>query len=214
MKRWILMTAALVATLTVSAQHVTPLNVKLTDFNLEAIRAEMDSDKAAYYVQLKHIELDLKGDAESVKQAYKQLNEEKSYAACIGDYVKFASKLLKTYEKSCNAEISDLVDMQSTIDKQTAKVKKLTLVTHDSKPKFIAHMAEERAQVSLQKEELQKKLIMISKQQAQINKVQDGLNLFLAEINNKENDLKLKEATLKANQDALKAEMKTVKTAR
>lgn len=211
MKKMFMMAAALIAALTMNAQHVTPLDVKMVDVNLEPLRTEYKADKNAYLVQLQHLELDLKGNAEVLKQARKQLDEEKAYSKCIADYVKYATKLLKTYEKSCQEEIKDLNDMLTTIDKQTATAQKLALIVDTSKPKFIGHMANERGQVAEQIEKVTALQQMIVRQQAQVGTIQAGLDIYNAEITTKDNDLTLKDNVLKANTDMVKQELKNVK---
>lgn len=211
MKKLLFLAATTLVALTMNAQHVTPLDVTMVEMHLDSLRAAYVNDRAGYYTQLQHVELDLNGNEDALKQARKQLNEEKSYAKCIADYLKDASKVLKTVEKDCNDEIKDLTSLQNTIDKQTATANKLTLVTHDSRPKFVEHMAEERNQIATEQNSIKKRSSMIAKQQAQIITIQNGLDIYNNEIATKENDLKLKEGQLKANQDALKNEMKIVK---
>lgn len=211
MKKILLLVATIATTLTMNAQHVTPLEVNMVEVNLEQMRADNQGDKTAYLVQLQKLEMDLNGNEETLKAARKKFNEEKDYAKCIGDYIKHANKLLKTYDKNCKEEISDLENMQQTIDKQSAATRKLTLVSHESKPKFLNHMAEERNQISSELKILNDKLLMIAKQMSQIINIQNGLNIYNAEITSKDTDLSQKEATLKANQDAVKQEIKNIK---
>lgn len=212
MKKLFVLAGAAMLVLTMTAQHVTPLNITAVSVRLDTLRTSYGTDMVAYQVQLQRIlDSDLKTNDEALKQARKQLNEEKAYSKCIADYVKDASKVLKTVEKNCNEEIKDLTDLQNTIDKQTVTANKLTLITHDSKPKFIAHMEVERKELGTERQNIQNKLEIIKKQQAQVKRIQDGLDIFNVEITNKENDLKLKESQYKDTEKAVKEEIKNVK---
>lgn len=210
MKKILLFAATLVVAMSLNAQHVTPLKVKMVEVRLDSLRA-LYTDKSEYLVQLQHLELDMNGNAESLKQAHRQLDDEKAYSKCIADYVKYATKVLKTYEKGCKDNINDLRDMQKTIDNQTAVSKGLSLVTHDSRPKFIEHMANERKETEIEVGRMEKMIKTLEKQLARINVITEGLNLYNTEIQNKSNDLALKDNQFKLNMDALKQEMKNVK---
>ncbi|MCQ2333567.1 MAG: hypothetical protein MJZ88_03015 [Paludibacteraceae bacterium] len=195
------------------AQHVTPLNITMVEVRLDTLRTFYGEDLAALMVQLQHIDLDLKGNEDALKLARKQFNEEKSYSKCISDYVKEASKVLKTIEKDRNDELKELSGLQAIIDKQTTTAHKLTLITHDSKPKFVEHMKKERGEIDTQIKSIREQLVSLGKQQAQLKKIQDGLEIFNTEITNKDNDLKLKEGQFKSTSEAVKAEIKNTKTA-
>lgn len=213
MKKLFVLAGVALLSITLNAQHVTPLNVTMPNVKLDTLRTFYGDDLAAYLVQLQHIELDLKGNEDALKQARKQFDEEKAYSKCITDYIKEVAQVLKTIEKDRNDELKVLSELQDIINKQTTTANKLTRITHDSKPKFIEHMASEREEIDTQIKSIREQLVTLSKQQAQVKKIQDGLDIFNTEITNKENDIKLKEGQLKSTTDAVKVEIKNTKNA-
>lgn len=211
MKKLFVLASVAFMSLTLSAQHVTPVNIAMVEMRLDTLRDFYAADKAAYMVQLQHIELNVKGNEEALKLAQKQLSDEKSYAKCIESYIKDTEKVLKNMEKDCNNEKKDVTDLQNTIDKQTSAVNKLTMVTHESKPKFLAQMASERENLYIEQKHIQARLATVNRQQEQIRMLKEGLQVFNVEITNKENDIKLKKGQHKNTSSALKTEMKNVK---
>ena len=211
MKKFILFACTALLALNLNAQHVAPMNVVMVDVKLDTLRTFYSTDYAAYMEYLQQVEADLKINDESLKQARKQLNDEKSYAKCISDYIKDAGKAFKAIEKSCNDEMKEITALQNSLDKQVVTVNKLALVTDESKPHLIRQMEIERSEAAKGQKTIQDKLVMLSKKQAEIQKLQTGLDNLNVELVNKENDLKLKEAQYKTTADAVKAEIKNVK---
>ena len=74
-------------------------------------------------------------------------------------------------------------------------------------------MKKERGEIDTQIKSIREQLVSLGKQQAQLKKIQDGLEIFNTEITNKDNDLKLKEGQFKSTSEVVKAEIKNTKTA-
>ena len=177
--------ALLALSMAAMAQHVTPIEVRVTDLKLDSLRAQYVSEPAIYRSKLEILARELEQDAKALKQARVELKAEQAHAkektATINQSFKLAGVLRKTFEQ----EESELIDMQKMLEKQ-----KLNYELRD--------VADRKRAITDMEEDLR---AAMNTTQAYSQEVMQKA----ADIAHKEAHLKLLQATLKKEQKAAKS---------
>ena len=112
--------------LTIMAQHVTPLDIKIAELNLDSLRGAYLAPPTMYRASLDVVAEQLEENAQQIKEAQNELRIEMIHAKemrrVLNEGVKRLSVLKKTYAKE-EAEIKALME---TLENQRQKLEKQT----------------------------------------------------------------------------------------
>ena len=110
--------------LTIMAQHVTPLDIKIAELNLDSLRGAYLAQPTMYRASLDVVAEHLEENAQQIKEAQNELRIEMIHAKemrrVLNEGVKRLSVLKKTYAKE-EAEIKSLME---TLENQRQKLEK------------------------------------------------------------------------------------------
>lgn len=194
------------------AQHVTPITLKLTEFQLDSLRMQ-NEDPAQLLIHLDYIQKGQKQDAEALKKIQKELKAEqelhKNVAACI----KSADATLKNLEKYYESESKELDKIKSTMEKQQSAVRKSAEINDETRNAYNDRI---NAELKLIKDEEQNLLLRkqtLAASRAAWRASEAKLNTYSLELQQKANDLEHLQATQKAETETIKNEVKVVKQA-
>lgn len=211
MKKICLFFALAACALTLSAQHVTPLNIQLVDFALDSMRTKYAVDPQMYKSELQRIQLTQDANAKALEAAAKQLKDEKTFAKDQAAYLKKKEAAYTNLQKLYANEQAILADMEELIDKNSRKVQKTgTLNTQTVEGNANALLSEKKDLAQAQ-EELAIRQQAISLMLEKIPAEQAALADFELEIQNKEVDLKQLQQTHDTREATIKAELKNLK---
>ena len=96
MKKVMLFAAAMLAAISLSAQSVTPISMKLTEYKLDSLRVEHANHPEALLAALLQIEVAQKQDADELKNLQKQLKDEKAFSKERASLLKESDKAMKS----------------------------------------------------------------------------------------------------------------------
>ena len=209
MKRSIILTMFAALTLSLSAQHVTPLGFQLTEFNLDTLRAHYSG--SAYLLELQRLDKLLKDDTKALKDAKSQFNAEKEYYKQSIKYVTKAEKIFKDLQTDSQKELTNLNKLKEDTEKQLRLLNSTKLLSSETRSKVVDQLQAQRNGIDTAIAATTSRQSQLANHPVQLQQIHTDLMVFNNELINKETDLKQMESTLKTRRDIIKSETKNVK---
>ncbi len=210
MKRIILL-AFTAFSMTIMAQHVTPLNIPLSDVRIDSLRTLYISEPTMYRASLEVAAQQLHSTGEAIKTAKSELKAEQAHGKEMTKSLKEASKMAASLKKLYAKEESEIKKMQKVVDKQVKtlhKQKELNSETRDSYNRFLEKQQKELAYCLRDIVDRQK---AVSDLEAAIVASQNEMQTFIHETELKASDLAQIETEYKNLVNTIKTEQKAVK---
>jgi len=211
MKKVLTLAAILIAAISANAQHVNPINLKLTTYQLDSLRAQYVNAPAGLLIQLQSIDDAQKRDANTLKDLQKELKQEKQYSKYLTTYAKTASNNYKQLQKNFENSQKSIRKMRDVAGDQQALIRKLDLGSQSQKDKFITFLGDQSTHWSNKINESQEEVNFIKKQIGDIETLQSNIKTLDLEIKNKEEQLKALNAQQKENTKQIATEIKIAK---
>ena len=182
--------AFMALSLTAMAQHVTPLEVKVAEVDLTALRAQYQSDPIMYRAALESLSKELDKNAAELKSARGQLKVEQAHAKEEGE--------LKGMQKNVQAQ-------QQTLSKQVE-------LNQETRENYVAFLEQQQKELNYSLREVADRQRAISDLDASIATSRTNLQYYVQEVNQKAADLNALEAALKERVSLVKSEQKAAKS--
>ncbi len=211
MKKIGILLSAMALACSLSAQHVTPLNVHLAQFALDSMRTQYANDLPMYKSKLQRIQLTQDANKKALSTATKELNEEKAHAKRLSSYLKEKESAYTSLLRYCENEEKVLKTMEETIDEQNRKTLKSTLLNDTTRNDHSVNLKTEKQAVEHARSEVAARQKSLNNVLSDIPAEKQALADFNLEIQNKEVDLKQLQQIHKTRVATIKAELKTVK---
>ena len=192
-----------------SAQHVTPLNVQLTNFNLDSLRSQYSGQ--SYLLELQRLEKLMKDDTKSLKDAQSQLKAEKDFYKQMTSYVEKSESSFKNLQALSQKEQDEFGKLKENAEKQLRNLNSTSLLNSETRTKVIDQLQTQRRTMEAAINATTNRQSQLANHPVQLQQMRTDLMVFNNEITNKETDLKQLETTLKQRREIIKGEMKNVK---
>lgn len=192
-----------------SAQHVTPLNVQLTNFNLDSLRSQYSGQ--SYLLELQRLEKLMKEDTKSLKDAQSQLKAEKDFYKQMTSYVEKSESSFKNLQSLSQKEQDEFGKLKENAEKQLRNLNSTSLLNSETRTKVIDQLQTQRRTMEAAINATTNRQSQLANHPVQLQQMRTDLMVFNNEITNKETDLKQLETTLKQRREIIKGEMKNVK---
>ena len=209
MKKSILFALMLMLVSPMSAQHVTPLNVQLTNFNLDSLRSQYSGQ--SYLLELQRLEKLMKDDTKSLKDAQSQLKAEKDFYKQMTSYVEKSESSFKNLQALSQKEQDEFGKLKENAEKQLRNLNSTSLLNSETRTKVIDQLQTQRRTMEAAINATTNRQSQLANHPVQLQQMRTDLMVFNNEITNKETDLKQLETTLKQRREIIKGEMKNVK---
>lgn len=197
-------------TLSLSAQHVTPLKVKITEFNLDSLRAQYQGQ--SYLLELQRLENLMKDDAKMLKDVQGQLKAEKDFQKQMLNYVDKAEASFKNLQDLSQKELDELAKIKENADKQLRAINSSSLLNEETREKALDQLQNQRRGLDGAINATTNRQTQLANHPVQLQQMRTDLMVYSNEIINKEADIKQLEASLKNKREVIKTEMKNVKS--
>lgn len=211
MKKIGILLSAMALACSLSAQHVTPLTVHLAHFALDSMRTKYANDLPMYKSELQRIQLTQDANKKALTSATKELKEEKAHAKRLESYLKEKESAYTSLLRYCENEEKVLKTMEETIDEQSRKTLKSTLLNDTTRNDHSVNLKTEKQAVEHARSEVASRQKSLNNVLSDIPAEKQALADFNLEIQNKEVDLKQLQQVHKTRVATIKAELKTVK---
>ena len=209
MKKSIIFAFFVMLTVSMSAQHVAPLNIHLTEFNLDTLRSIYQGQ--SYLLELQRLDKLLKDDTKVLKEAQEQLKTEKEYYKNMSGYVTKAEASFKNLQTLSQKELDEFKKLKDNSEKQLRTVNAATQLSTEIRNKAVDILQEQRRALDAALNATTSRQTQLANQPVQLQQMRTDLMVLNNELTNKETDIKQMEATLKQRRDIIKAETKNVK---
>lgn len=209
MKKSIILALFMTLTVSLSAHHVTPITVNLTEFNLDSLRAQYSG--SSYLLELQRLDKLMKDDTKALKDAQVQLKAEKDYYKQMSSYIDKAESSFKSLQTYSQKELDEINKLKDQADKQIRTLNSSSQINPDTRKKALDILLEQRMGLEEAVTGTTKRQTEYSSHPTELQKIRTELMVLNNELTNKETDLKQMEATLKSRREIIKSEMKNVK---
>ena len=210
MKKSIFLALFAMLSVSLSAQHVTPLNIHITDFNFDSLRAQYQGQ--SYLLELERLEKLMKDDAKKLKDVQGQLKAEKDFQKQMMAYVDKAEASFKNLQTLSQKELDELAKIKENADKQLRAINSTSLLNEETREKALDQLQNQRRGLDGAINATTNRQTQLANHPMQLQQMRTDLMVYSNEIINKEADIKQLETSLKNKREAIKAEVKNVKS--
>jgi len=210
MKKSIFLALFAMLSVSLSAQHVTPLNIRITDFNFDSLRAQYQGQ--SYLLELERLEKLMKDDAKKLKDVQGQLKAEKDFQKQMMAYVDKAEASFKNLQTLSQKELDELAKIKENADKQLRAINSTSLLNEETREKALDQLQNQRRGLDGAINATTNRQTQLANHPMQLQQMRTDLMVYSNEIINKEADIKQLETSLKNKREAIKAEVKNVKS--
>lgn len=198
--------------LTIMAQHVTPLDIKIAELNLDSLRGAYLAQPTMYRASLDVVAEQLEENAQQIKEAQNELRIEMIHAKemrrVLNEGVKRLSVLKKTYAKE-EAEIKSLME---TLEDQRQKLEKQTELNQQTRDGYIQMFSNEYSRLEQTLSDLANRIQEATLLSNELQNATFSYQTYEQELERKAFDLAQVEALYETRKDALKAEQRAAKS--
>lgn len=198
--------------LTIMAQHVTPLDIKIAELNLDSLRGAYLAQPTMYRASLDVVAEQLEENAQQIKEAQNELRIEMIHAKemrrVLNEGVKRLSVLKKIYAKE-EAEIKSLME---TLENQRQKLEKQTELNQQTRDGYIQMFSDEYSRLEQTLSDLANRVQEATLLSNELQNATFSYQTYEQELERKAFDLAQVEALYETRKDALKAEQRAAKS--
>jgi len=210
--RKVFVLAFMALSLSVMAQHVTPLTIKIAEVKLDSLRALYQSQPAMYRASLEVVARDLAKNAEEIKAAKNQLKVEQVHAKEMENSLKEANKMTTSLKSLYAKEEGELKGMQKTVENQQRTLSKQVELNQETRESYIAFLEQQLKELNYSLREVADRQRAISDLEASISQSRTEHQYYVQEVNQKAADLTALEAQHKERVAIVKAEQKSAQS--
>ena len=204
--------AFLALSLSVMAQHVTPLSIQLADAKIDSLRTLYFNEPMMYRASLEVVAQEFAKNAEQIKAAKAELKDEQAHAKEMESSLKEALKMTSSLKSVYSKEESALKSMQKTVEKQQRKLNSNRRLNQDARDNYAQLLEKQQKELGYSLREVAERQRSVAELETTIQNWKTTLQNYVQETKQKAADLAMIEATYKQRLAALKAEQKTAKT--
>ena len=198
--------------LTIMAQHVTPLDIKIAELNLDSLREAYLAQPTMYRASLDVVAEQLEENAQQIKEAQNELRIEMIHAKemrrVLNEGLKRLSVLKKIYAKE-EAEIKSLME---TLEDQRQKLEKQTELNQQTRDGYIQMFSDEYSRLEQTLSDLANRVQEATLLSNELQNATFAYQTYEQELERKAFDLAQVEALYETRKDALKAEQRAAKS--
>ena len=198
--------------LTIMAQHVTPLDIKIAELNLDSLRGAYLAQPTMYRASLDVVAEQLEENAQQIKEAQNELRIEMIHAKemrrVLNEGLKRLSVLKKIYAKE-EAEIKSLME---TLEDQRQKLEKQTELNQQTRDGYIQMFSNEYSRLEQTLSDLANRVQEATLLANELQNATFSYQTYEQELERKAFDLAQVEALYETRKDALKAEQRAAKS--
>ena len=184
MKKSIIFAFFVMLTMSMSAQHVAPLNIHLTEFNLDTLRSIYQGQ--SYLLELQRLDKLLKDDTKVLKDAQEQLKTEKDYYKNMSGYITKAEASFKNLQTLSQKELDEFKKLKDNSEKQLRTVNAATQLSTEIRNKAVDHLQEQRRALDAAINATTSRQTQLANQPVQLQQMRTDLMVLSNELTNKE----------------------------
>lgn len=198
--------------LTIMAQHVTPLDIKIAELNLDSLRGAYLAQPTMYRASLDVVAEQLEENAQQIKEAQNELKTEMSHAKEMRRVLKEGMKRLSVLKKIYAKEEAEIKSLMETLDNQWQKLEKQTELNQQTRDGYIQMFSDEYSRLEQTLSDLANRIQEATLLSNELQNATFSYQTYEQELERKAFDLAQVGALYETRKDALKAEQRAAKS--
>lgn len=211
MKKLVLL-AFMAFSMAAMAQHVTPLDIQITEVNLDSLRNLYLQQPTMYRAALDVLAQNLAKDGEKIKAAKNVLKVEQNHGKEKDNVLKEGAKMAASLKNLYAKEENEIKSMQKIIENQQKTVNKQVELTQDARDSYLQILETQQKELGYSLREIAERNGAISEVEATLQNAQSSLQGYIQETQQKATELAQLEALLKERVNIVKQEQKAAKS--
>lgn len=214
MKKIILIATFFCTTVTfcLAELHVEPLNIKLTEYNLDSLK-QQTADSKLYIQTMETLLKQIQNDKERLSLAANGLKSEKQRYKTEDKLLKTKNKQIDSQEKVYKQELKIHQKDRKALEKQRKELMKSNAIDARTQQAQMQEYTRRENRLNQAENNCNIKIFQLQKDREQLKNELIGLAEFKYEIQMKETELKQLQSTNKYQSDNLKSNIKAEKAA-
>lgn len=198
--------------LTIMAQHVTPLDIKIAELNLDSLRGAYLAQPTMYRASLDVVAEQLEENAQQIKEAQNELRIEMIHAKEMRRVLKEGVKRLSVLKKTYAKEEAEIKSLMETLEDQRQKLEKQTELNQQTRDGYIQMFSDEYSRLEQTLSDLANRVQEATLLSNELQNATFSYQTYEQELERKAFDLAQVEALCETRKDALKAEQRAAKS--
>ncbi len=198
--------------LTIMAQHVTPLDIKIAELNLDSLRGAYLAQPTMYRASLDVVAEQLEKNAQQIKEAQNELKTEMSHAKEMKRVLNEGMKRLSVLKKIYAKEEAEIKSLMETLDNQWQKLEKQTELNQQTRDGYIQMFSDEYSRLEQTLSDLANRIQEATLLSNELQNATFSYQTYEQELERKAFDLAQVGALYETRKDALKAEQRAAKS--
>ena len=198
--------------LTIMAQHVTPLDIKIAELNLDSLRGAYLAQPTMYRASLDVVAEQLEENAQQIKEAQNELRIEMIHAKEMRRVLKEGVKRLSVLKKIYAKEEAEIKSLMETLEDQRQKLEKQTELNQQTRDGYIQMFSDEYSRLEQTLSDLANRVQEATLLSNELQNATFSYQTYEQELERKAFDLAQVEALYETRKDALKAEQRAAKS--
>lgn len=198
--------------LTIMAQHVTPLDIKIAELNLDSLRGAYLAQPTMYRASLDVVAEQLEENARQIKEAQNELKIEMSHAKEMKRVLNEGMKRLSVLKKIYAKEEAEIKSLMETLDNQWQKLEKQTELNQQTRDGYIQMFSDEYSRLEQTLSDLANRIQEATLLSNELQNATFSYQTYEQELERKAFDLAQVGDLYETRKDALKAEQRAAKS--
>lgn len=198
--------------LTIMAQHVTPLDIKIAELNLDSLRGAYLAQPTMYRASLDVVAEQLEENAQQIKEAQNELKIEMSHAKEMKRVLNEGMKRLSVLKKIYAKEEAEIKSLMETLDNQWQKLEKQTELNQQTRDGYIQMFSDEYSRLEQTLSDLANRIQEATLLSNELQNATFSYQTYEQELERKAFDLAQVGDLYETRKDALKAEQRAAKS--
>lgn len=198
--------------LTIMAQHVTPLDIKIAELNLDSLRGAYLAQPTMYRASLDVVAEQLEENAQQIKEAQNELKTEMSHAKEMKRVLNEGMKRLSVLKKIYAKEEAEIKSLMETLDNQWQKLEKQTELNQQTRDGYIQMFSDEYSRLEQTLSDLANRIQEATLLSNELQNATFSYQTYEQDLERKAFDLAQVGALYETRKDALKAEQRAAKS--
>lgn len=198
--------------LTIMAQHVTPLDIKIAELNLDSLRGAYLAQPTMYRASLDVVAEQLEENAQQIKEAQNELKTEMSHAKEMKRVLNEGMKRLSVLKKIYAKEEAEIKSLMETLEDQRQKLEKQTELNQQTRDGYIQMFSDEYSRLEQTLSDLANRIQEATLLSNELQNATFSYQTYEQELERKAFDLAQVGDLYETRKDALKAEQRAAKS--
>ena len=208
----VMMTAIVLGVNGAEYRHISPVTIKLLEFNMDEMRNATNDNLDLYLTNLSSLQSDIERQDKDIAEAQKNLKSEKKVYDMQVSFLKGRQAMVKNEKKFYESQLKDYDGQIKNIKKQYETIQKMNDVSSVAMQEQLAMLKKQEQDCNERKANIAQMIKKITDEdEKELDANYETLSQYLIEINDKTTRLENLATQSKGDLNVVKAQIKNIK---